>query len=142
MRINSLPAFIGAGIVLAILIVSVVFNVSFGPEKAKASTDFVAYEFKTASTTDASATVPYRITTGQCVFGSLIVASSSVSRIGIYDGTTATTSASGARKIADFAGATAAGTYTFDVRTENGIVLDLPSTYSGYVTITYRDCVR
>jgi ABC-type glycerol-3-phosphate transport system substrate-binding protein len=112
----------------------------FSGEKAEASVPVGnGYAFKVATTSQASATVPFVVRGGSGIFGSIVIASTTDVRIKIYDSLIATsTTAATSTLIADFAPNTPAGTYTFDVNVTRGIAVDLPATYKGVVTFTYR----
>ena len=107
-------------------------------ERADASVSIGSgYMFKTATTSQASATAGLVIRGGTGILGSIVIASSTDVRVRVYDNALATSTAT-STIIADFPANTAAGTYTFDVNVLRGIVLDLPATYKGFFTITYR----
>lgn len=98
--------------------------------------DGSAYAYYDVTSAQASSTVATRVRGGTGVLGSVIIASSSLKVISIYDGNTATTS--GNTLIAQFPAFAPAGTYTFDVVVKSGIVVDVPASMTGNYTITYR----
>lgn len=126
-------------VAMVLLSSAYLFSIMKSPEVADASVNIGnGYMFKVASTSSASATVPYRIRGGVGILGSLVIASSSDVRIRIYDSDGTATSSATSTMIADFPANTTAGTYTFDVNVVRGVAVDLPSGFKGFFTFTYR----
>lgn len=125
------------GIVLvAILYISTLVA---GPKQADASVSIGSgYLFKVATTSQASAVTPFIVRGGSGILGSMIISSSTDVRVRIYDNNVATSTVATSTLIADFPANTTAGVYTFDVNVTRGIAVDLPATYKGVITFTYR----
>lgn len=109
------------------------------------------YQSTMATSTMASASAGNRIFTGSGTLGSLIITSpaSAGGNLVVWDATsTATTTYATydntnttktyGRKVAEIATATIAGTYTFDVALFKGLVIEIPSSWNGIYTISYR----
>jgi hypothetical protein len=124
---------------IAIMFVVTLGIISFKKDNtADASVDFGSYQYKVASSSSASATVPYKVVAGNNkILGSIVVASSSGVRLRVYDNALATSTAT-STMIADFKANIAEGTYTFDVAVQRGIVLDVPAGFNGVYTVTYK----
>lgn len=95
---------------------------------------YETYSFTNITSTNASATSPVLIRGGAGTLGSVIVASSSGSFLRVYDGT-ATTSGT---LIATFKASVGEQAFPLDVSVTKGIVLDVPATFNGSYTITYK----
>lgn len=109
------------------------------PEQADASVSIGSgYLFKVATTSQASAVTPFIVRGGGGILGSMIISSSTDVRVRVYDNNVATSTVATSTLIADFPANTPAGTYTFDVNVNRGIAVDLPATYKGVITFTYR----
>jgi hypothetical protein len=92
------------------------------------------YQAKTVSSANASGTLSMVIRGGNGLLGSIIVSSSSGSTLRVYDGSaTSTGTLIGTIK----AGVTEQA-FLYDVGVATGIVLDVPPTFNGAYTITYR----
>lgn len=101
---------------------------------ASASNDGMTYQSKVFTSTDASSTASTRLKRIDGQLGSIIVGSSSTSTISVYSGYSTTTG----QLITTLKANIAEGTYTFDVDMQKGIVVDVPATFDGIYTITYR----
>lgn len=74
--------------------------------------------------------------TGSNILGSIIVASSSATRIDIWNATSTTDVAS--TSLAHIVASPANGTYTFDSIAPRGLIVDMPTGFNGAYYITYR----
>lgn len=123
------------GSIIAIAILGIALNV---PDKVFGSVPFgMGYMFKTITTSNASSTAPtvVRVRGGAGILGSIIVASSSNTAIRVYDGLTSTTTGT---LIGTIKAGISEQTFTYDVNVNYGIILDMPTTFPGVYTITYR----
>lgn len=73
---------------------------------------------------------------GICVFGSIIVASSSATTLTLWNATSTTDIAS--TTITVLKAGIGEGTYTYDITCSRGLVVDTPVGFNGSYTITYR----
>lgn len=115
-----------------------------------------ASEYRSTMATSglASASAGRLIMTGQGTLGSIVVSSTSASTFTVWDATsTATTSYQTAtlrpdlteassttygRPVAVFKASVGENTYTFDATLYKGLVLEVPTGFTGSYTITYR----
>lgn len=100
------------------------------------------YTYKVASSSNASATVPYVIRGGSGILGSIIIGSSTPALVGgtpvrIYDNALGTSTAT-STLIGSIRPGVTEQTITFDVNVLRGIVLDIPVGFNGVYTVTYR----
>lgn len=95
------------------------------------------YMFRTITTSNASSTAPTVVTVrgGSGILGSIVIASSSNTVIRVYDGITATSTGT---LIGTIKAGVSEQTFTYDVNVNKGIILDMPQTFTGVYTITYR----
>lgn len=109
---------------------------TFNTDKAGASVvDSGTYRFKNITSTNASSTAGVSVKSKGGTLGSIVVASSSPAGVfRVYDGIATSTGT----LVASFPVSAVAGTYTFDVSVDTGIVLDVPTTFNGNYTVTYR----
>lgn len=109
------------------------------------------YQSYIASSTNASASAGTLLGTGPSTLGSVVVtsAASAGAYFRVWDATsTATstyqnsdntsTSTTYGRLIAQFKATAAEQTYTFDANAFKGIVIEVPSSWNGIYTVTYR----
>lgn len=94
------------------------------------------YSYANISSANASTTRSTIVRGGAGVLGSITVSSTSGQVIGIYDANSATTS--GATLIGKIKASVAEQTFNYDVSVVNGITLDVPASYTGSMTVTYR----
>lgn len=107
-------------------------------DKAEASVNIgQGYQYKVASTSSASGTVPYVIRGGSGILGSIIVGTPGSQPIRIYDNALATSTAT-STLIGTIKASASEQTFTFDVNVVRGIVLDIPAGFDGVYTVTYR----
>lgn len=120
-----------------IILLAVLLSVFAVSGRAQSSTDFGNYQYSPITSDNASSTSPYTIWTRQGTLGSIVVGSqgTTTAPIGIYDSASATSTAT---LIGIIEGGAQEGTYTFDVQVTNGITLDVPGTFDGTYTATYR----
>jgi hypothetical protein len=109
------------------------------------------YHSNIATSTMASASAGTLIKTGTGTLGSLIITKPATAgdSLKVYDATstatttyqtydnTQTTKTYG-RLVSEIASATIAGTYTFDLTLYKGLVIEIPSSWNGIYTITWR----
>jgi hypothetical protein len=95
------------------------------------------YNYQIATSTYASASTAKLIKTGQGVIGSVIVASSSASTFTLQNNAS-TTSTSTAKMIFHLPVNATPGTYTIDAAFTEGLTADVPDTFNGAYTITWR----
>lgn len=128
-------------IAIVLLVLSIFiggFIVSNNTNKVEASVNIgQGYQYKVASTSSASATVPYVIKGGSGILGSIIVGTTGGQAIRIYDNALATSTAT-STLIGTIKASVAEQTFTFDVNVVRGIVLDVPAGFNGVYTVTYR----
>ena len=96
--------------------------------------DGVSY-YKNITTSNASTTDPVAVKGGAGVLGSVVIVKTSATALAVYDGNGTTT---GATLISTIPASVAAGTYTFDVAVQKGVVLGGSAGFTGDYTITYR----
>ena len=94
------------------------------------------YSYANISSANASTTRSTIVRGGAGILGAITVSSTSAQNIGIYDANAATTS--GATLIGIIKASTAEQTLVYDVAVLNGITLDVPASYAGSMTVTYR----
>lgn len=132
-----------AGLSLLMVIALFVTIVRDGTQKVDASVSTGdGYMFKVASSSSASATVPYKVRGGSGILGSIIISSSSPSvstnLIRVYDSTGQATSSATSTLIASIRPGVSEQTLTFDVNVIRGIALDIPVGFNGFYIVTYR----
>lgn len=93
------------------------------------------FSYKNITSSNASATVPVQVKGGFGVLGKITINTTHATTIGVYDGTTATSSGT---LIASIAASTGAQTLEYDVAVTKGIVLDVPVGFAGNYTISYK----
>ena len=123
------------GSIIGIAILGIVLNV---PNKALGSVPFGnGYMYKTITTSNASSTAPtvVRVRGGAGILGSIVVASSSNKALNIYDGLTSTTTGT---LITTLKASVSEQTFTYDANVLYGIIIDMPQTFTGVYTVTYR----
>lgn len=110
--------------------------------------DSGVYSYRQITSAHAT-TSPLMVKSGQGVLGSIVISSSTVGTLNIYDGTvmpvktftggaTSVATTTATTTIALFGASSANGTYTFDTAFTNGLTV-MPSTnFVGSFTITYR----
>ena len=94
------------------------------------------YTYRNITSSNASSTAPVIINKISGTFGSIIVASSSGSTLDIYDSSSATSS--NATLIVSLPTSAIEQVYTFDVAVKRGLVLDVPASFNGNYTVTFR----
>lgn len=94
------------------------------------------YSYKNISSANASTTRSTIVRGGPGVLGSITINTADGRAIGIYDANAATTS--GATLIGVIKASTAEQTLNYDISVVNGITLDVPASYAGSMTVTYR----
>jgi len=94
------------------------------------------YNFKNISSTNASTTHTTAVKMGNGVLGSITINTADARAIGIYDSISAT--ATGQTLIGVIKASTAEQTLIYDVAVVKGIVLDVPASYAGSMTVTYK----
>lgn len=150
------PAIIATGLFMAMLLGVII---SQAPKVAVGSVNTTdSYKATTTDSTTGSATVSSAICKGNCVFGSIVVTQvGSAGWVRLWDATSTATStystslrddqsmASGTpyttlgRPIAQITGASdVAGTYTFDVQTIQGLVIETASGFDGQYIVTFK----
>lgn len=101
------------------------------------------YMYKTITTSNASSTAPTVVTiktngtNGQTILGSIIVASSSNTVIKLYDGNSYTGTTTGTL-ISTIKAGIAEQTLTYDVNVKLGLLVDMPQTFTGVYTVSFR----
>lgn len=127
------------GILLTLFIAALM--VSSGPQPAKASTDFGNYNSTRITAANASSTSGTRLLYQQGTLGSVVLigasaaSSTATTELRVYDASSATSTG---RLIASFATTTSAGVWTFDVQVNSGLVIDVPTGFTGQAVVTYR----
>ena len=126
------------GSIIVVLLIVFAFSLSDHSQIAQGSVSFGnGYAFKTITTSNASSTAQTVVTVrgGSGILGSIVVASSSNVALKVYDGITATSTAT---LITTLKANVAEQTFTFDANVSRGIIIDMPQTFTGVYTITYR----
>ncbi len=121
--------------VIAIIVLGLFIN---RPTDVQGSVSFgMGYMFKTITTSNASSTAPTMVVVrgGRGILGNIVIASSSNTAIKIYDGLTSTTTGT---LIGTIKAGISEQMFTYDVNVNYGIILDMPQTFPGVYTITYR----
>lgn len=133
---------ISAAIVILIAIVSILWpNERFSAQASVPVSN--GYMYKTITTSNASSTAPTVVTiktngtNGQTILGSIIVASSSNTVIKLYDGN-ATTGTTTGTLISTIKANIAEQTLTYDVNVKLGLLVDMPQTFTGVYTVSFR----
>lgn len=126
-----------------VVIVVLIFAYIVGKRVSPLGSIAIGEAFNATTTTSVDAGVKSQVlsTTNRssCMVGSVIVASTTTSTIGnfiIKDATSTTDVAS--TTFASFDAGVAAGTYTFDSACKRGIILEVPSSFDGAYTITWK----
>lgn len=117
------------------LTLAVAVYVSVGEESPVLGSVDGAYTYKNIVPSVASTTAAVPVRGGAGVLGSVVVAKTSATALAIYDGAATTT---GATLITTLPASIAAGTYTFDVAVNKGVVLAGSVGFDGDYVITYR----
>lgn len=73
---------------------------------------------------------------GTCALGSVVIASTSVTTLTLWDATSTTDIAS--TTIVTFKENVVEGTYVYDIVCFRGLIVETPSSFDGIYTITYR----
>ncbi len=105
------------------------------------------YLSTTTDSTFTSLSTTTKVCIGTCSLGSIVITATS-SATGptwsVWDSAVSSTTAyngagtATATLLAKFPSGTAAGTYTFDLKASRGIVLDIPTGFTGVYAVTYR----
>jgi hypothetical protein len=138
---NFAAYFVLAVIALASVLLGVGTISTINEQIAEASTDFSNYNSARITTAISSSTAGVRLS-GPATFGSVVVlvpspaSSTRATALGFYDGTAKATSS--ATLLFTVPTTTPAGTYTFDVRVNNGLIVDVPKGYKGQAVVTTR----
>lgn len=132
---------IKAAVVAWVSLLALVFGGLLAVEMAQASTDFGNYNSRQITASMASGTAGTRLQ-GPGTLGSVVVfvpsaaSSTAPTTLGFYDGTGTATSSS--ELLFTVPTSTPAGTYTFDVYVDNGLIVDVPRAFNGQVIVTHR----
>lgn len=113
----------------AYLLISVKDNQTLGAAEG-------AYEYKHYTSTSASSTAGTVVRGGRGELGTVTINTTSAQIIKLYDG--ATTATSGLPVIATIKASVAEQTFVYDVALKNGLVVELPASYAGSITIGVR----
>lgn len=95
-----------------------------------------AYQYKHYTSTSASSTAGTVVRGGRGELGTVTINTTSAQIVKLYDG--ATTATSGLNVIAAIKASAAEQTFTYDVALEKGLVVELPASYAGDITIGVR----
>lgn len=140
-------AFQFAGIVVALFITALFIAFFVRPEQTQGS---VTETSEYMATTTASNNNTYGNTisddkvlaTSSLTLGSVVITGANTGVWNIYDATTSDVtlrkSASSSLLVASFPASLAAGTYTFDIRVKDGLLIDLQAGIMPTTTITWR----
>lgn len=120
-------------IILGLIAIAIVVFI-VGPTNLGGGSFADSYNFKSITSSNASSTAPFVIRGGSGVIGKVIIASSTASTFGVYEGTATSTGT----LITTFVASAPEGEYTFDVASNQGFSLDLPATFDGSVVVTYK----
>lgn len=98
----------------------------------------VGQEYHATTTSDMTANEKHAV--NAYVLGQVVVASTSDHQVALYDATStdAVTDGTFSTRIGTLDNNISEGTYTFDAKLDNGLVVDLPSGYDGDYIILYR----
>lgn len=127
-----LTLIIGLGIVSSI---EVKPQIVIPQQKLGSAVNDGAYKYISLNSSNATSTVGVFICGGSCTLGRIVVGSTTVASVVVYDGNTTATSSG--TKVARLGPSAAVGTYNYEVQTNKGIVLDLTG-YAGDMTISYK----
>lgn len=95
------------------------------------------YAYRHITSADASSTAGVVVKGGFGELGTLTINSATAtSKVIIYDG--ATTATSGLSVIASIGATQAGGSYTYEVSVNKGVVVEVPSTFTGDLTFSVR----
>lgn len=124
------------GGLVAVVVLSIAIFIA-RPEQTTASMGFVDYTYKVLNFSNASSTdtVSYAIRGGKGVLGNIVVASSSATKLKIYDAVTSTSSGT---LIGEIKAGVTEQTFVFDVAVTKGIMVDVLSGFNGVYTFTTR----
>lgn len=98
--------------------------------------DGTVYSYKNISSSNASTTRATVVRGGAGVLGYITINTADARAIGVYDGNGATTT--GMTLIGSIKASTAEQTLFYDVAVTNGITLNVPASYAGSMTISYK----
>lgn len=93
-----------------------------------------AYSYKHVSSSFAGANTV--VCGGSCTLGRVVVNTTSAQIVKLYDG--ASTATSSATLIASLKASVGEGTYNYETVTSKGIVVEVPSGFTGSYTISYK----
>ena len=92
------------------------------------------YTIERISSDDANTDVT--VHTSACTLGSVVIASTSDTALTIMDAATTTDAAS--TTIAVFPASATVGTYTYDIACQRGLIIEVPSGFTGDYAVTHR----
>jgi hypothetical protein len=125
-------------IIALVIVISTYLNIQTTPALGGGSAQDFTYKTitsSTASTTHAVGAIISTVVSGSKILGSITVSSSSPTALRVYNNTTASSSAT---LIAELPARVSAQTFNFDIAVNTGIAVEVPNTFSGVYTITYK----
>lgn len=125
-------------IISAVVTIAVLLGISmFAPQsQTLKGIESDAFSYKAISSANASTTLSTKVLGGAGVLGSITINTADARAIGIYDGNAGTTT--GATLIGSIKASTAEQTLVYNVAVRTGIILDVPASYAGSMTISYK----
>lgn len=96
-------------------------------------------EYTSTSTVNGQAAFRSKLTTSTSALGSVVISSSSAAAMWVYNWDGVGVMTASGTLIAYFPVNATAGTYTFDIITNEGIYVSTTASFTGNYTITYRD---
>lgn len=94
------------------------------------------YQYTHLTSANASSTSGTLVRGGAGILGSVTINTTGAQIVGIYDGNTAATTT--ATKIAAIKASVGEQTFVYDVALTKGLVMELPATYAGDITVSSK----
>lgn len=128
--------------IIGIIVIAVVSLFLFlrSPAEEPLSSVAVSGEYLATTTsqmgTPLGAVTKRQLRTGPSTLGSIVIASTTAHSFRVYNATSTTDVSSST--LVNFVADVAAGTYTFDVQVNRGIIIEMPSGFNGEYVVTWR----